>query len=117
VTPRQNASTRSHRSHVQGADRPVEWHELQRFAVVPLEVTFYPAAAATEAAEGSAEGGQQDRGPVTAHVMFLDDIVDSEKVVWRLAEVKANSPGVFCMHCKLLDLRVKSQLPVQLSPL
>lgn len=89
---------------VQGADRQVEWHEVQRFSVVALEVTFYAPPATTvgsAASEGAAAEGERvaaERGPLTTHVMYVDDILGTEKVVWKLADVNANSPGARRAH-------------------
>lgn len=88
---------------MQGADRPVEWHELQRFTEVPLEVTFYPPADPSDKKPSSEAGDEESgptKGPLTTHVMFVADILGTDQVVWKLADVKANSPGI--VHSMLL---------------
>jgi hypothetical protein len=70
---------------------------MKRFSEVPLEVTFYLPAAD----EGGAHGKEALRTPVS-YVMLLDDVLAEDRVVWRLADVRANASGAPSMHTILV---------------
>lgn len=64
---------------IQGAERPVEWNELERFGALPLWVVF-------------TDGGD-DSEPITrTHVLEIEEMQEGT-ATWKLADVKANSPG------------------------
>lgn len=66
---------------------------------MPLEVTFYaPPDTDANDSEGEQTGADRgvDRGALTTHVMLVEEILGTEQVVWKLADVKANAPGVLC---------------------
>jgi hypothetical protein len=78
-------------SYSQGADRVVLWDELERFRELPLFVSFINA----------------DDGKPSAQAMQLDSCdAESGSSVWRLADVRANSPGAcFLPHWLRKQLR------------
>jgi hypothetical protein len=62
---------------------------------VPLEVTFYSSPVNGDAsASADSELASTEKGSLTTQVMLVDEILGQEHVVWMLADVKANAPGV-----------------------
>jgi hypothetical protein len=66
---------------VQGAERPIHWDEISRFKKLPFVVCFR-----------DAEDGKEHKS--VFEVQDLD--LEARTVVWRLANIHANSPGEPC---------------------
>lgn len=64
---------------LQGAERPVEWDELDRFAQLPLWVVF-------------TVPDEQGQAVTKTHVLEIEEMAP-EGVIWKRADVRANSPG------------------------
>lgn len=72
----------------QGAERPVEWDELNRFSQLPLWVVFTTTG---------------ETGELETKTLVLE-IEEMEKgdVICRRADVKANSPGAACQKSSFI---------------
>eukprot|EP00892_Ulva_mutabilis_P000056 jgi/Ulvmu1/10050/UM059_0100.1 len=62
-----------------GAERPVEWDELERFSELPLWVVF-------------TDNSEDSEAVTRTHVLEVEEMKEGA-AIWKLSDVKANSPG------------------------